>query len=75
MGQFTDSANSSGKLVERAGEVAKVFAGRASANDENDCFVEENYTELKAAGLVAAGKPSSAGLSFQPGSVSSNPAG
>ena len=61
MGQFTDSANSSGKLVERASEIAKVFAGRASANDENDCFVEDNYTELKAAGLVAAGVPAELG--------------
>jgi alkylation response protein AidB-like acyl-CoA dehydrogenase len=38
-------------------ELAQGFAARAAAADENDEFVAENYAELKAAGLLAAGVP------------------
>jgi alkylation response protein AidB-like acyl-CoA dehydrogenase len=33
------------------------FAARAAAHDENDTFVAENFADLKAAGLLAAGVP------------------
>ncbi len=38
-------------------ELAQGFAGRAAEADEGDEFVAENYAELKAAGLLAAGVP------------------
>jgi alkylation response protein AidB-like acyl-CoA dehydrogenase len=38
-------------------DLAQRFAGRAAAADEDDQFVAENYAELKAAGLLAAGVP------------------
>ncbi len=61
MGQVTDVTKSSEKLVETANEVAKIFAERAASNDEADRFIEDNYTDLKSAGLVAAGVPSQLG--------------
>ena len=37
--------------------LAPAFAARAAQFDENDEFVADNYAELKASGLVAAGVP------------------
>lgn len=37
--------------------LGKEFAARASAADENDSFVSENYAVLKASGLIEAGVP------------------
>ena len=61
MGQTADIVRQSEKFVETAKEVAKVFAERASANDESDRFIEDNYAELKSRGLVSAGVPSQLG--------------
>ena len=61
MGQVTETMKPSEKLVETASEVAKVFAARAHSNDETDRFVEDNYADLKSAGLIAAGVPSQLG--------------
>jgi len=61
MGQTADIVRQSEKFVETANEVAKVFAERASANDESDRFIEDNYAELKSRGLVSAGVPSQLG--------------
>ncbi|TYB84265.1 acyl-CoA dehydrogenase family protein [Oceaniovalibus sp. ACAM 378] len=44
-----------------AKRLAKIFATRAVANDENDRFVEEHYADLKSAGLIAAGVPTELG--------------
>lgn len=46
------------KLID---EIGPLFAERASAADEGDRFVAENFAELKAHGLVAAGVPSQLG--------------
>ncbi|SMX25877.1 acyl-CoA dehydrogenase family protein [Boseongicola aestuarii] len=61
MGQTADIVRQSEKFIETANEVAKVFAERASANDESDRFIEDNYAELKSRGLVSAGVPSQLG--------------
>ena len=37
------------------------FAARAAAMDEEDLFVSENFAELKASGLIAAGVPAELG--------------
>ena len=42
------------QLVHKLG---KEFAARASAADENDTFVSENYAALKTSGLIEAGVP------------------
>jgi acyl-CoA dehydrogenase len=42
-------------------QVGEAFAKKASAHDERDAFVAENYAALKAAGLFAAGVPSELG--------------
>lgn len=42
------------KIVHMLG---KEFAARASAADENDTFVSENYAALKTSGLIEAGVP------------------
>jgi len=44
-----------------ARELGERFAGRAAAIDADDRFVDENYAELKASGLVAAGVPAELG--------------
>jgi alkylation response protein AidB-like acyl-CoA dehydrogenase len=44
-------------VKESAKKLAKIFATRAMANDENDRFVEDNYVDLKDAGLICAGVP------------------
>ena len=59
--QVTETTKPSKKLVEITSEVAKVFAERAKSNDETDRFIEDNYTDLKSAGLIAAGVPSQLG--------------
>ena len=41
--------------------LAPAFAARAAELDENDEFVAENYAELKASGLLAAGVPQELG--------------
>jgi alkylation response protein AidB-like acyl-CoA dehydrogenase len=43
--------------IETAHELGRSFARRAHAADEADRFVVENYSELKASGLSAAGVP------------------
>ncbi len=45
-------------LAERLGQQ---FAASAAANDEQDCFVADNYKILKASGLVEAGVPKELG--------------
>ena len=42
---------------ESAKKLAGIFATRAAAYDETDGFVEENYLDLKEAGLIRAGVP------------------
>lgn len=61
MGLVNDITKPSERLVETAGKVAKVFAEKAASNDENDRFIEDNYADLKSAGLIAAGVPSQLG--------------
>ena len=41
--------------------LGKEFAVRASASDENDTFVSDNYTALKTSGLIEAGVPAELG--------------
>lgn len=51
-----EPANGS-QIADITRELAAKFAARASAADENDSFVADNYRDLKQAGLVAAGVP------------------
>ena len=44
-----------------ARELGAVFAERAAAYDEEDRFVADNYADLKASGLMAAGVPAELG--------------
>jgi hypothetical protein len=44
-------------LTEIADELGRRFAERAPAFDETDTFCEDNYVDLKEAGLVEAGVP------------------
>lgn len=44
-------------LIETVRRIAPDFASRAAASDEEDRFVAENYTTLKASGLVEAAVP------------------
>jgi alkylation response protein AidB-like acyl-CoA dehydrogenase len=44
-----------------ARRIGPVFATRASACDDADAFVAENYADMKAAGLVEAGVPAALG--------------
>jgi len=53
----TDTAD----LEDRARALAKGFGERAASHDANDAFVDENYDELKKAGIIAAGVPSELG--------------
>ena len=57
MDQLIDPEVAVVDVKETAKKLAKVFATRAAANDENDRFVEENYVDLKDAGLICAGVP------------------
>lgn len=57
----TDITKPTANFVGTAGKLAKVFADKAGSNDETDCFIEENYADLKAAGLIAAGVPAQLG--------------
>lgn len=43
--------------IQIAHMLGKEFAARASAADENDTFVSENYAALKTSGLIEAGVP------------------
>ena len=61
MGQATTTRNASKDFVGIANEIAKGFAAKAKSNDEDDIFIEENYGELKSAGLVSAGVPKELG--------------
>jgi alkylation response protein AidB-like acyl-CoA dehydrogenase len=42
-------------------ELGPRFAARAAAHDEDDTFVAENFAELKARGIFAAGVPAELG--------------
>jgi alkylation response protein AidB-like acyl-CoA dehydrogenase len=57
MDQLIDPKGAVLDVNETAKKLADVFATRASANDETDRFVEDNYVDLKAAGLISAGVP------------------
>ncbi|AXI46470.1 acyl-CoA dehydrogenase [Sulfitobacter sp. SK012] len=46
---------------ERTKKLAKKFEKRAAANDENDKFAEDNFADMKAAGLLSAGVPKELG--------------
>ncbi len=48
-------------LTEIADELGRRFAGRAPAFDETDTFCEDNYVDLKEAGLIEAGVPAELG--------------
>jgi alkylation response protein AidB-like acyl-CoA dehydrogenase len=48
-------------IVETAKRLGLVFATRAEMADEQDCFVADNYKELKASGLIEAGVPKELG--------------
>ncbi|MDY0872147.1 acyl-CoA dehydrogenase family protein [Dongia rigui] len=48
-------------LVARAHALGAGFAARVAAADDGDRFVAENFTELKDAGLIAAGVPTDFG--------------
>lgn len=61
MEQVIDDAIASADINDRAKLLAQIFAERAVANDENDGFIQENYTELKEAGLISAGVPTELG--------------
>lgn len=57
MDQLVDPKGAVLDVNETAKKLAEVFATRAAANDETDRFVEDNYVDLKAAGLISAGVP------------------
>jgi alkylation response protein AidB-like acyl-CoA dehydrogenase len=44
-----------------ARDLGRIFAGRAADADAGDVFVAENFAEIKAAGLLAAGVPAELG--------------
>mgnify|MGYP005806133703 CR=1 FL=1 len=48
-------------LLDIARSLGPTFAKRAAEADENDAFVAENYSDLKAAGLLEAGVPADLG--------------
>nr|WP_099864457.1 acyl-CoA dehydrogenase family protein [Pararhizobium haloflavum] len=54
-------SNGSASLAEIVNDLTPALAARASAADETDVFVAENYAMLKQAGLVAAGVPGELG--------------
>ena len=57
MNKFIDRATTAANLNETAKTLAKTFAARAADHDDNDRFVDANYTDLKSAGLMSAGVP------------------
>ena len=57
MDQLIEPEVSAVNVRETAEKLAKKFATRAAVNDDSDEFVEENYTDLKKAGLIGAGVP------------------
>ncbi|WP_274627932.1 acyl-CoA dehydrogenase family protein [Arvimicrobium flavum] len=59
--QMTEATPVGSELLETARRLSGIFAERASAFDEGDRFVSENYAVLKEAGLVAAAVPSELG--------------
>ncbi|AGI67853.1 putative acyl-CoA dehydrogenase [Octadecabacter antarcticus 307] len=61
MTQVANIAHQSESIVDAAKSLTKVFAERASGNDENDRFVADNYADLKTSGLISAGVPSDLG--------------
>jgi alkylation response protein AidB-like acyl-CoA dehydrogenase len=48
-------------IIALAETLGQRFAAQAAAADEEDCFVADNYRELKESGLVAAGVPAELG--------------
>jgi alkylation response protein AidB-like acyl-CoA dehydrogenase len=48
-------------LAGKAEALGQIFAARAAATDEDDCFVTENYEELRPSGLLEAGVPDELG--------------
>jgi alkylation response protein AidB-like acyl-CoA dehydrogenase len=52
---------SGGDIVSRARELGPLFAAKAAEFDAEDKFVADNYSALKAAGLVHAGVPAELG--------------
>jgi alkylation response protein AidB-like acyl-CoA dehydrogenase len=48
-------------LAGKAKALGQIFAARAAATDEDDCFVTENYEELRPSGLLEAGVPDELG--------------
>ena len=57
----TADAGSNQDIVEKAEALGQIFAARAQAADEEDCFVTENYKVLKTSGLIEAGVPAELG--------------
>ena len=61
MDQLIDPEVAVVSVKETAEKLAKIIATRAAAHDDTDSFVEENYVDLKYAGLTAAGVPKELG--------------
>lgn len=57
MNKFIDRAKTAANLKETAKGLAKTFAVRAADHDDNDRFIDANYSDLKNAGLISAGVP------------------
>lgn len=61
MNQVSNIKTSSSPIIDTASALAKTFAERAAANDENDRFIEDNYADLKSYGMISAGVPTDLG--------------
>ena len=61
MDHLIDPEVAFGDVKVTAEKLAKVFATRAATHDETDRFVEDNYADLKDAGLIRAGVPKELG--------------
>src|SRR5687767_8321342 len=48
-------------LIDLVRDLGPAFESRAAANDAADCFCEEDFTELKENGVMAAGVPAELG--------------
>jgi alkylation response protein AidB-like acyl-CoA dehydrogenase len=57
MNKFIDRATTAANLNETAKTLAKTFAARAADHDDNDRFIDANYSDLKSVGLISAGVP------------------
>ena len=57
MNQLVDQEVAVFDVRESAKKLAEIFATRAAAHDENDRFGEDNYVNLKEAGLIRASVP------------------